>query len=163
MKGIHLWWSGLGPRDRRTLSIGGALALPLLGYLLLWQPLVKARDAARAAHAETAAQHAEVRQLAARLKTHPANPATASGATSPLAAIETLVREQRLLDQIKRREAEGANGVRVTLEDAPADALMRLLEGLDQRHDLHVTRAQIEPASAGKVHAQISLSREKGG
>lgn len=159
MKDIKTWWGGLAQRDRRILLIGLGLALPLLGYLLLWQPLAKARDTARAAHAETAAQHAEIKQLAAQLKARPASQAApANGTTSPLAAVEAVAREQRLLDQLKRREAEGANGVRLTLEEAPADALMRLLEALEQRHGLHVGQAQIDPASPGKVNAQISLN-----
>lgn len=160
---MRAWWASLGPRDRRILLIGAALALPLLAWALIWQPLVKARDTARQAHADLSAQHAEVRQLAAQLKARSGGPAapSANSAQSPLAAVETVAREQRVLEQLKRREAEGATGVRVLLDDVSADALMRFLETLTQRHGLRITQAQIDPVSPGKVNAQLSLSRDR--
>ncbi len=163
MKNLQTWWAGLGAQDRRILLIGAALALPLLAWALIWQPLAKARDSARQAHADLATQHAEVRQWVAQIKARQGGTMAkgpANGAQSPLAAVESVAREQRVLDQLKRREAEGGAGVRVLLDEVPADALMRFLEALTQRHGLRITQAQIDLASPGKVHAQISLSRE---
>lgn len=163
MKDIQAWWEGLGARDRRFLLIGAALALPLLAWALVWQPLGAAREAARQAHAETAAQHAEVRTLTARLAATPATraPGGNAGTQSPLAAVESVARDQRLLEQLKRREADGASGVRLVLENAPADALMRMLERLAQQHGLRVSQAQIEPATTGRVNASLTLQRGK--
>ncbi|MEF3193202.1 MAG: type II secretion system protein M, partial [Halothiobacillaceae bacterium] len=62
-------------------------------------------------------------------------------------------------EQLKRREAEGANGVHLVLENAPADALMRLLEGLEQQHGLSIIQATIDPAASGRVNASITLQR----
>ncbi|MEF3193996.1 MAG: type II secretion system protein M, partial [Halothiobacillaceae bacterium] len=67
MKALQTWWAGMSARDRRILLIGALIALPLLGWALVWQPLEAAREAARTALAETAAQHAEVRTLARQL------------------------------------------------------------------------------------------------
>ena len=163
MNDVRAWWSGLSARDRRILLIGAALAVPLLAWAMIWQPLVKARETARQAHADLSTQHAEVRQLAAQLKARTGGTATpsANSAQSPLAAVETVAREQRIMEQLKRREAEGTSGVRVLLDDVPADALMRFMETLNQRHGLHITQAQIDPASPGKVSAQLSLGRDK--
>ncbi len=159
MKDIRNWWAGMSARDRRILLIGTAITLPLLGWALVWQPLEAAREAARTAQAETAAQHAEVRTLARQLASRAKTGGAAAGAQSPLAAVETVARDQRLLEQLKRREAEGANGVHLVLENAPADALMRLLERLDQQYGLRIAQAQIDPVTTGRVNASITLQR----
>lgn len=159
MKAIRNWWAGMSARDRRILLIGTAITLPLLGWALVWQPLDAAHEAARAAQAETAAQHAEVRTLAGQLARRAKTGGAAAGAQSPLAAVEAVARDQRLLEQFKRREAEGANGAHLVLENAPADALMRLLERLDQEYGLRVAQAQIDPVGPGRVNASITLQR----
>jgi general secretion pathway protein M len=159
MKGIRNGWAGMSARDRRILLLGTAITLPLLGWALVWQPLEAAREAARTAHAETAAQHAEVRTLAGQLASRAKTGSAAAGAQRPLAAVEAEARNQRLLEQLKRREAEGANGVHLVLENAPADALMRLLERLDQQYGLRIVQAQINPVTTGRVNASITLQR----
>lgn len=159
MKDIRNRWAAMSARDRRILLLGAAITLPLLGWALAWQPLEAARETARTAHAETAAQHAEVRALAGQVASRAKSGGGAAGAQSPLTAVETVARDQRLLEQLKRREADGANGVRLVLEHAPADALMRLLERLDQQHGLRVVQAQIDPAGPGRVNASITLQR----
>ncbi|MGK0673501.1 MAG: type II secretion system protein GspM [Halothiobacillaceae bacterium] len=159
MKNIRTWWTDMGARDRRTFLIGTAITLPLLGWTLIWQPLDAARESARAALAETAAQHAEVRALAAQLTRRAKTESVAAGGHSPLAAVEAVARDQRLLEHIKQREAEGTNGVDLVLESAPADALMHLLERLDQRYGLRVVQAQIAPVGSGRVNASITLQR----
>ncbi|MEW6766161.1 MAG: type II secretion system protein GspM [Pseudomonadota bacterium] len=163
MNQLRTWWTGLSERDRRILLLGAALALPLLAYALIWQPLDKAREEARQAHADAAAQLNEVRQLSAQLVTrrgaHPAGGTPQIG--SPLAAVEAAAREQGLPDALKRREADGNQGVRLFLEDAPADAVMRMLEHLALVHALHVEQAQFDAAAPGKVNANITLQRGK--
>ncbi len=157
-------WNTLNARDQRTALIGVALALPLLGYLALWQPISKAEQQAQQAERDMAQQLAEAQQLAAQLRSRPANMQAsttggAAGATrlAPLPAVEMAAREFALTAALKRREAEGGNGVRVVLEGAAAEALLRMLESLALKHGLQVTAAQIDPASPGRVNAQISL------
>jgi len=153
------WWRGLGARDQTIALLGVALAVPMLAYLAIWQPISSAQSKALEAERAMTQQLEEARQLAAQVRTRPA---TAAAATStqrlaPLPAIEAAAREFALGAALKRREAEGGNGVRVVFEAAPVDALLRMLESLAQKHDLQVTAAQLDPASPGRVNAQISL------
>lgn len=163
MKRFQTWWQGMAPRDRRTVLIGAAIALPLLAYLLIWDPLTQARKQARMAYAEALALYAEAQDLAARIQALPtaSTPAKASN-LSPLVAVETVAREYRLIEYIQRREAVGAQGVRLIIEDAPAEVLFRMLEALEQQHGLHVSQAQLDPAGAGKLDARLTLKREPG-
>jgi len=156
------WWRSLGARDQGVALLGLALAVPMLAYLAIWQPISTAQSKALEAERAMAQQLDEVRQLAAQLRTRPA----ASGAASstqrlaPLPAIEVAAREFALTGALKRREAEGGNGVRVVFESASAEALLRMLESLALKHGLQVTAAQIDPASPGRVNAQISLKSD---
>ena len=160
LQNLSTWWRGLGARDQSVALLGVALAVPMLAYLAIWQPLSSAQSKAAEAERSMAQQLAEVRQLAAQLRSRPAS--VAGGAASatrlaPLPAVEVAAREFALTGALKRREAEGGNGVRVVFEGAAAEALLRMLESLALKHGLQVTAAQIDPVSPGRVNAQISL------
>jgi type II secretory pathway component PulM len=157
---LTAWWRSLNGRDQRIVLLGVALALPMLAYLAIWQPISSAQDKARVAEQAMAQQLEEVRQLAAQLRDRPAGAASASSATTrlaPLPAIEQVAREFSLSEALKRREAEANSGVHVVFEGASADALLHMLEALALKHGLQVAVAQIDPVSPGRVNAQFSL------
>ncbi|MEW5838943.1 MAG: type II secretion system protein GspM [Pseudomonadota bacterium] len=153
-------WNALSARDQRTALIGAALALPMLAYLAVWQPISKAEQQARQAERAMAQQLDEARSLAAQLRSQPAT-AQAGAAVgtrlAPLPAVEAAAREFALGAALKRRESESGNGVRLVFEGAAAQDLLRMLESLASKHGLQVVAAQIDPASPGRVNAQISL------
>ena len=155
-------WRGLGARDQGIVILGVVLAVPMLAYLAIWQPISAAQGKAQEAERAMAQQLDEVRQLAAQLRTRPATGGAASNTQrlAPLSAIEAAAREFALSAALKRREAEGGNGVRVVFEAASAEALLRMLESLALKHGLQVTAAQLDPVSPGRVNAQISLKSD---
>lgn len=153
---LRLWWQSLAAREQVTLLIGAGLAVPLLLYLLLWQPMRQAELQAAQALDVMQQDLAEAQRLAAQLRAQPTTPRAAAQRMPPLPAIEQAAREFALSDALKRREAESNNAVRVTLEAAPAEALMRMLQHL-QDQGLRVVTAQIDPISPGRVNAQITL------
>jgi type II secretory pathway component PulM len=155
-------WNGLSARDQGVALLGLALAVPMLAYLAIWQPISSAQGKALEAERAMAQQLDEVRQLAAQVRTRPATGGAASNTQrlAPLPAIEAAAREFALSGALKRREAEGGNGVRVVFEAAAAEALLKMLESLTLKHGLQVTAAQIDPASPGRVNAQISLKSD---
>lgn len=159
---LATWWRSLGARDQGVALLGLVLAAPMLVYLAIWQPISSEQGKAFVAERTMAQQLDEVRQLAAQLRTRPATAGAASGTQrlAPLPAIESAAREFALTTALKRREAEGNGGVRVVFEAASAEALLRMLESLALKHGLQVTAAQIDPASQGRVNAQISLKSD---
>lgn len=156
---INQRWSALNARDQRTVLIGIALALPLLGYLAVWQPISSSLHKARQLERAAAEQLHEAQQLAQQLR---ARPATGAGTPrserlAPLPALEQAAREFALAEALKRREVESDQGLRVVFEGASAEALLRMLESLALKHGLQVIAAQIDPVSPGRVNAQITL------
>ena len=153
-------WSALNMRDQRTALIGVALAVPMLVYLAIWQPISKTEQQARQAELAMSKQLDEARNLAVQLRSQPASAqAGAAGATrlAPLPAVEAAAREFNLSAALKRRESESGNGVRLVFEAAAMQDLLRMLESLSSKQGMQVTTAQIDPASPGRVNAQISL------
>ena len=162
---VMTWWRSLGARDQGVALLGLALAVPMLAYLAIWQPISSAQSKAQVAERAMAQQLDEVRQLAAQVRARPAASAGVPQAQrlAPLPAVEAAAREFALSAALKRREAEGGKGgkgVRVVFEGAAADALLRMLESLALQHGLQVTAAQIDPVSPGRVNAQISLKSD---
>ena len=156
------WWRSLGARDQGVALLGLALAVPMLAYLAIWQPISSAQSKAQVAERAMAQQLDEVRQLAAQVRARPAASAGAPQAQrlAPLPAVEAAASEFALSAALKRREAEGGNGVRVVFEGAAAEALLRMLESLSLKQGLQVSAAQIDPVSPGRVNAQISLKSD---
>lgn len=155
MKTLPHFWTDLAPRERSLLILSLAVLIPFLVWALLWQPLRAAHEAARKAHAETAIQLAEVRQLAAELA-HRTGLGRSPTPSSPQVVVEHVLRDLGLEGHLKRREAEGAQGLRLALENAPAEAVIRLLEQLEQLR-VHIIQAQLDPADPGRMHALLTL------
>ncbi len=155
-------WNAISNRDQRFVLLGLVLGMPMLAYVAIWQPISSAQSKALEAEHAMAQQLDEVRQLAAQVRTRPATGGAASNTQrlAPLPTIEVAAREFALTGALKRREAEGGNGVRVVFEAASAEALLRMLESLTLKHGLQVTAAQLDPASPGRVNAQISLKSD---
>ena len=162
VQNVMTWWRSLGARDQGVALLGLALAVPMLAYVAIWQPISSAQSKAQQAERAMAQQLDEVRQLAAEIRARPAASAGVPQAQrlAPLPAVEASAREFALIAALKRREAEGGNGVRVVFEGAAAEALLRMLESLSLKHGLQVSAAQIDPVSPGRVNAQISLKSD---
>ncbi|WP_018954747.1 type II secretion system protein GspM [Thioalkalivibrio sulfidiphilus] len=156
---MKAWWEGLTQRDRRILMVGGALLCLLLPYMLIWQPL---HDRAERLERTLVAQRADaswMQQAAAQLRATAATGRTATPAgQSLLGLIDRTVREGQLGGTVRRVQPEGANTVRVWLEDAPFDELMIWLGTLETRHGIRATSLVVDrQAAPGRVNARLTL------
>ena len=77
---------------------------------------------------------------------------------NPAAAVGQAAERQGLRDRLKRTDAEGANAVRVQIEDAPFAALMAWLAELQQQSGLRAESATLERgANPGTVNGRLLL------
>lgn len=153
-------WQELAPRERRTLTVGAAVLLVTVAYLLLWEPLAQSRDdwRARVAAAETdlAWMRAAAPQVLSRRGTQPI--AVAPDGRSLLARVDAGAREAGLGTALLRVEPVAAGQVRVTFEQAGFDALMRWIESLSAQYGTRVTELSVQRAAGvGLVDARLSL------
>lgn len=160
MSALRARWQALAPRERRALSLGALVLGALLGWLLVWEPQVAARDAWRLRVAAAEADLAWMRAVAPRVQ---AGGATAPAAGAPdgrslLARVDASAREAGLGNALLRVEPIAAGQVRVTLEQAGFDGLMRWLETLSSTQGVRVTELSAQRGDGvGLVDARVSL------
>jgi len=161
MSALREFWSGLTPRDRRVLAIGAGVLLVIGLWLLVWEPLRDARDAARLRVASAAQDLAYLRAVVPQLRD--AGTAAPRDGRSLLATVDATARESGVGSALLRVEPVSSGQVRVYFEGAGFDALVDWLAMLQSAQgvtvgDLSVSRA----GGVGRVDARVVLEREGG-
>lgn len=155
------WWNTLAPRERAML-VGCALALLVfVAWLALWRPVAAAQQSAavqaealRADMPYLTAAAAEVQRLKALGGTQ-----ASRGGQSLLALAESSARGAGLGDAWRRAEPGAANELRVWLQNASFDPMLRWLDLLQRRYGITVAEANIDRAGVpGLVNARLVLS-----
>lgn len=159
---MKAWWQGLADRERRLLLGGGVIAVLLLGYLLVWEPLQQSREDWRRRAVAAEANLQWMRDAAAQVGARRAAgdvPATADG-RSLLARVDSGAREAGLGGSLLRVEPTGPDQVRVQFQQAGFDALMQWLESLSARDGIRVTELSVTRSEgAGRVDARLALEQ----
>lgn len=157
---MRAWWAGLSGRDRRTLLVGGVIALVLLAYALVWLPLERDRDLWRGRAAAADAGLLWMQAAAERLRA--AGPVSTTAPVrdgrSLLAVVDAGVREAGLGNALVRVEPVGPGQVRMYFEQAGFDALMDWLQAIGTSHGVRVVELSVQRAAGvGLVDARLAL------
>jgi general secretion pathway protein M len=156
------WWEGLQARERRTLMLG-ALALGIMFfYFGIWQPTHTRAAALEQQVADQRVLLAWMQQASAEARalqgSAPARSAAGTSGQGLFALADQSARQAGLGNAIRRVEPSGNNRVRVNLEQASFDDMVRWLATLKSRHGIEIdtlsVRAGNEP---GRVNAQLLL------
>jgi general secretion pathway protein M len=161
---IREWFERLAPRERWLVLAAAVFAILALVYALGLQPLYAARGRAAA---EVEAQRSllgDIEQVARRYG--PQGAAAAPIRTDGQANGESLVvvidrstREGGLGSYLKRNQPEGANGVRLRLENVPFDELTAWLVDTQVKHGLSADSASFDPSGEpGRVNSNLVLT-----
>lgn len=142
------WWQGRSPREQWLLGGLAALLAVWLGLTQIVQPVLRARAEAQADIRTYAALNARL-QGAGPLT---AAPAQASG--PPAAILSTTGAQFGIVAVVN---AEGS-GFRVTVGEAPYDAVLRWIAAFEQSSRLRVTRMRLDRRpSSGLVSAELMV------
>ena len=156
MPGVRSW-GALSDRERRTLLIGGGIALVLF-VLAVVLPLD--RSVARLSHrvARKQADLAWMRSVAPELSA--AGPAPSSADEPLIVLVNESARQAGLGGVLSDTAPSGDGGLRVQLRQAPFDALVGWLARLQQRYGVEVRSARIDgTATTGVVDASFVLGK----
>lgn len=159
---MSAWWQRLAPRERWILGGAAGLLLALGLYLLVWEPWQDSLERLRGTVAARRADVAWMRQAAADLQrlqsAGEAPQATARGGRSLLTVVDQSARSAGLSQAVKRVEPQGGDKVRVWLEQAGFDEMIRWVNVLEREQGVRVDSAVVERhADAGRVDARLVL------
>lgn len=159
---IVRWYGNLAPREQRLALAGAGIALLLIVYLAVVQPLAAAHN--RVAM-QAKGQHALLvwlDQAATRLQS--AAPAAGGlGHLAPgesvLAAVSSAARGASVSSAIQRIEQAGNGGARITLTGAPFDDLVRWLGTLRGDDGVVVVAGSLQQSrQPGTVDGTLTLN-----
>lgn len=156
---MKIWWAGLAARERAVLASGVAVLLVLLVWLLIWEPIAKARAELRSDVATLSAELAWMEQVADQVRRRSAQAAGSgpSGAAggSVLTLVEVAANASGIKADIERVQPEG-EGARLWFDQVGFDRLISWLSQLEQRHGLKVSQLAVDAREeAGVVSARV--------
>ena len=158
---MKAWWNGLQARERQLLLIGAGMLAALAYWLLLWQPLVAARERSSAAvttlQQATTEASAQVSAILASRKLAAPRPVR-----SLFALIDSSAREAGLMSAQTRIEPLGEDRVRVSMDGVSFDQLAAWLEGLDRTEGVDINEWSVDRALVpGVVNASMTLQTSR--
>ena len=155
------WLEGLDARERLQVMGGAALLVVFLLFVLVWLPVRTGYSNLKASVAEqreTAAWMQRGAQQLAGLKGSGGAAPVGLGGRSLLAVTDSTARAGGLGAELKRVEPEGRDSVRVWLDGASFDVLIKWLATLSSTHGIQVDSATLERSDvAGRVDARLTL------
>lgn len=155
---LRVTWNGLNPGEQRLIAVGGVLLALVLLYVLVWLPLQKDLAQLRVNVAQDRTQLERMRALAEAVRPLRAKLRVRSGGATPLSIVDTMLTAQNLRSYVTHLEADGANGVRLSLDGVPFNTLVNLLTELQDTQQLVVDSATLDAqVKPGLVNANLRL------
>ena len=154
------WLEGLEARERLLVMAGAGLLVVFFVIVLVWLPVRAGYTDLKTSvteQRETAAWMQRSAQQLASLKRSGGSSAGLGG-RSLLAVTDSTARAGGLGAELKRVEPEGRDSVRVWLDGAAFDVLVKWLATLSSTHGIQVDNATLErTGAAGRVNVRLTL------
>ena len=158
---MKTWFDNLDPRERMMVAAGATLLVLFLIYILVLSPIHSGYDSLRNTVDEqrtTALWMQKSAQTLTRLKRSSGRAAQGLGGRSLLSVADSTARAGGLGPALKRVEPEGRDSVRVWLDGAPFDVVIKWLGTLSTIHGVSAETVTMERSgTAGRVNARLTL------
>ncbi|AQZ95091.1 type II secretion system protein GspM [Halopseudomonas phragmitis] len=158
---MRAWWESLAQRERRVLSVGLAVLVVVLFWIMIWEPLANQRSSLRNEVSRLSSELAWMQQVADQVRRQAAvqrsQGETGRSNGSVLTLVEVSANAAGVKPALERLQPEG-QGARLWLEGVGFDALLVWLAELEQRHGLLVSQLAVDVGDEpGRVSARILL------
>ena len=154
------WLQGLDPRERLLFAVAAGVLALLVLVLMVWAPIRSAYSTLQSDVAEQRETVLWMQASAARLSQLKGGGGNVQGlgGRSLLAVTDSTARASGLGPALRRVEPEGSDSVKVWLEGASFDVLVKWLGTLSMTHGIDAESATLERGDAtGKVNARLTL------
>jgi general secretion pathway protein M len=162
---ISSYWNSLQPRERRVLIAGAVALFLLIAYAGIWEPYRSGLQELRESVVEKRELRTWMQQAANEIqrlrgiKGRGGN-GGAKSSGSLLALVDSTARGNQLGDALKRIQPDGQDAVRVWLEEAKFDDVLRWFESLRRQQGLIIDEAVVERLDVpGRVNVRVVLAR----
>jgi general secretion pathway protein M len=156
---MKAWFNTLAANERHMLIGGGSLLLVMFLYFGMWEPLNNKVDALRVSTAEQQSLLAWMRgaaQEVKQLRGKGGQQSKVASGGSLLSLVDRTAKSGRLGKELKRVQPDGENKVRVWLEAASFDDIVRWLAVLENRHGVSVESSVFQALETpGRVDARL--------
>ncbi len=160
---MKAWFDNLQPRERLILIAAAAILLPLLIYLLVWEPAAKKVDTLRASVSAGQKQVAWLQQASAEAKALQARSGGAVAAqtsVSLISAVENSASERNLRSYLKRIEPQGSDKIAIDIDSAGFDDIVQWIDELQSRYGANVAQFTASRSDQpGRIQGRLVLSR----
>lgn len=154
------WWQAREPRERLILMVGALFVLTTLCYSLIWQPLderYRQQVARKQSQTETLVW---IRKAAQEVKALGGQKGLRSTSKrSLLSEAERAAASTGMKSSLKQLNPDGRDKLRVTVQDAGFDALIRWLGRLDNAGVGISSLTLSRPDEGTKIQARLLLER----
>ncbi|HEY6645466.1 type II secretion system protein GspM [Povalibacter sp.] len=162
MQKLQDWFRTLKPRERAVVLGGGVIVVVVALYTLALAPFYKTlhERSERVQHME--ADLTWMRSVAGEVQALGANQLVSAGPSdeSLVVLIDRTARECGIGSSLTGQTPNGDSGIRVRLEAAPFNALVKCVGNLQQVHAISIEQATFDKASRpGLVNASLVLTR----
>lgn len=164
---MRSFWQRLSARERRVVTVGGALVATLLAWAFVWDPLAASRARLEASVRQGEADLQWMREAVPRLLARRAQGglvgADRAGRSLPALADASL-REAGLGAHLARIEPLGEGRLGLWFDDVGFDPWIAWLEAFAPRYGIRVEELVVDRASGpGMIDARVVLVDERGG
>ena len=158
MDALKNWFSDLEQREQVIVSLGALFVVVFLGYFVVLKPAFKTVDDRAAKVERMRVDLGMLQQVAAQPKG--ADQSAAPAGRSLVVVVEQSVQAAGLKSSLTRNQPQAANTIRVTLQNAPFERVVRWLANVGSQHRLFIQSATINSAKQpGTVIANVTLTR----
>lgn len=154
MQKLLEYWQARNARERAILGIGGAAAMVLLLYLLVWDPIQSDRQRLVRDLPKMRAQVEEFRREAEEAEALRARARSRVATQSLPATLEASAKQAQLGGAIKSVQAMGSDRAQVTGATVPFDGLMRWIATVAQSEGITVDSMQASAGEPGRVQIE---------
>lgn len=162
MQKIQDWYRTLKPRERVVVLAGSLIVVAVALYTLALAPFYKALHERSENVQRKEADLAWMRSVAGEVQALGASRPIGSGPTgeSLVVLVDRTARECGVGAALTGQTPNGDNGIRVRLEAAAFNVLVKCLGNLQQSHAISIEQATFDKASRpGLVNASLVLNR----
>ncbi len=157
-------WDSRQPRERQAIGAAALVALPLLAYLLLWQPAHSALTRLSTALPVMRTQAAQMKQQAeeAEVLRQQSQPAVLD-AIALKASVEKSAAQYQLRDALDRLDALEPDSVRAGFSSVSYARWLRWVRALEREQHIRIDSVDITALpSAGMVKINATLTNGSG-